>query len=224
MYTKKTFEFLTALKKNNKREWFNEHKTEYVQHVLEPSLAFIESMQPHLRKSAPYLTANPSRLGGSLTRIYRDTRFSADKTPYKTNIGMQFRHEDGADIHAPGVYVHIEPGECLIGAGCYRPDAETLKSIRTAIADDPKGWAKSRDNRGFAAKFKLWGESLKTTPRDFSKDHPMAIDLRRKDYIAVAPLKESDFLSAELNSIIIEHIKAAKPLMKFICESLDLSY
>jgi uncharacterized protein (TIGR02453 family) len=170
------------------------------------------------------LTANAARTGGSLTRIYRDTRFSADKTPYKTNIGMQFRHEGGTDIHAPGIYIHIEPSNCLVAAGCYHPDAATLKSIRKAIADDPKRWRKARDNRAFAARFALWGESLKTTPRDFSRDHPEAIDLRRKDYIAVAPLTDSQLLSADLNSTVIEHIKLAKPLMKFICDSLDLDY
>ncbi|MDZ4851199.1 MAG: TIGR02453 family protein, partial [Pirellulaceae bacterium] len=104
-FSTETFKFLRDLAKHNDRDWFAENKQRYEDDVLAPSLAFIESMQPFVRKLSPYLTAIPKRVGGSLMRIYRDTRFSKNKTPYKTNVGIHFRHEIGGDVHGPGFYL-----------------------------------------------------------------------------------------------------------------------
>ena len=101
-----TFEFLRQLAAHNERDWFQEHKAEYEQFVRTPALQFITAMKSPLRKVSRFLEADPRKTGGSLIRIYRDTRFSKDKTPYKIHIGMQFRHEAGFDIHAPGAYIH----------------------------------------------------------------------------------------------------------------------
>ena len=111
-FTPATVKFLAELSDNNNRDWFNENKTRYEEEVLDVALRFIQSMQDPLADFAPHFTAIPKRMGGSLMRVYRDTRFSKDKTPYKTNIGIQFRHVLGKDVHAPGFYVHIEPGSC----------------------------------------------------------------------------------------------------------------
>ena len=102
MFTKSTFSFLDELAASNNRAWFEENKSRYESLVREPALAFIEAMEPALRKFAPNLRAEPRKVGGSLMRVFRDTRFSRDKTPYKTNIGIQFRHSLGKDVHAPG--------------------------------------------------------------------------------------------------------------------------
>ena len=112
--------FLRDLKANNNRDWFNAHKPDYEQLVREPALGFISAMGPPLAKFAPMFVAVPRKSGGSLMRVYRDTRFSRDKTPYKTNVGIQFRHEYGKDVHAPGYYFHIDPDQvfpalCLSG-------------------------------------------------------------------------------------------------------------
>ena len=102
-----TIGFLRELKRNNTRDWFNENKPRYEEDVLDVALHFIQSMHDPLQKIAPHFTAIPKRMGGSLMRVYRDTRFSKNKTPYKTNIGIQFRHEQAKDVHAPGYYVQI---------------------------------------------------------------------------------------------------------------------
>ena len=182
------FKFLRDLAKHNDRDWFAENKPRYEENVLGPSLAFIESMQPPLRKLSPYLTAIPKRVGGSLMRIYRDTRFSKNKSPYKTNVGIHFRHEIGGDVHAPGLYLHLEPGACFVGAGIWMPPAEPLAMIRQLIDEDPRYWKKARDEKRFAARFKLDTESLKTAPRGYDPTHPMIEDLRRKSFAAMAPI------------------------------------
>ena len=121
-----TLKFLRELRANNDRDWFNANKPRYEEHVLDPALRFIDAMYDPLADVAPRFTAIPKRSGGSLMRVYRDTRFSRDKTPYKTNIGIQFRHEFGRDVHAPGYYIHIEPDNAFIGAGMWRPAADPL--------------------------------------------------------------------------------------------------
>ena len=100
------FEFLEELADNNHRSWFQNNKERYETVVLEPSLAFIREFASRLKTISPYFVASDRRVGGSLMRVYRDTRFGKDKTPYKTNVGIQFRHEFGKDVHAPGFYVH----------------------------------------------------------------------------------------------------------------------
>ena len=132
--------FLKDLKKNNNRPWFQANKDRYEREVLEPALAFIRAMGPKLRKISPFFVASDSRVGGSLMRIYRDTRFGKDKTPYKTNVGIQFRHERGRDVHAPGFYVHLEPGECFLALGVWKPDRDALELIRQAILERPEPW------------------------------------------------------------------------------------
>ena len=122
MFTNKTFKFLRDIEKNNNRDWFEANKHHYEEYIREPSLAYIEAMAPYLKKISPHFIASPKKVGGSLMRIYRDVRFGKDKTPYKTNIGIQFRHSAGKDVHAPGFYLHIENNEVFVGAGIWRPD------------------------------------------------------------------------------------------------------
>ena len=134
------FEFLEELADNNNRPWFQENKGRYEREVLEPALAFIRAFQPRLQRISPYFVASDRRIGGSLMRVYRDTRFVKDGEPYKTNVGIQFRHELGRDIHAPGFYVHIAPGECFLAVGLWRPEPEPFGQIRQAIAEWPDRW------------------------------------------------------------------------------------
>src|SRR5665811_1482075 len=101
----------------------------YEREVLEPALAFVHAFGPKLRKISPFFVASDDRVGGSLMRVYRDTRFAKDKTPYKTNVGIQFRHEQGRDVHAPGFYLHISPEECFFAVGCWHPDPDALGRI-----------------------------------------------------------------------------------------------
>ena len=123
-------------------------------------------------------------------RIYRDTRFARDAAPYKTNVGIQFRHEQGRDIHAPGYYVHIAPGECFLALGLWRPEPDALSRIRQAIVESPEKWKRARDDRKFRTRWTLDGGSLKRPPRGFPADNPYIEDVKRTDFIAVEELEE----------------------------------
>ena len=117
--TSKTFRFLSDLAKNNNREWFEENKDRFEGDLREPLLGFIEDFSEHLEKLSPHFEANARKVGGSLFRIFRDVRFSKDKSPYKTNAGVHFRHERAKDVHAPGYYLHLDPKESFIGIGIW---------------------------------------------------------------------------------------------------------
>ena len=218
------FQFLEELADNNNRPWFQENKPRYEQEVLAPSLAFIRAFAPRLKKLSKCFTAEDRRVGGSLMRIYRDTRFAKDKTPYKTNVGIQFRHEMGRDIHAPGFYVHISPGECFLGVGSWRPERETLLQFRQAIVERPDKWKRASRGRQFLECFDLVGDSLKRPPRDFPADHPLIEDLKRKDFIGLCRLTEQDVLATDFIDLIAESFKTGRPLMRFLCEAINVPF
>jgi uncharacterized protein (TIGR02453 family) len=114
-FPKELYQFLSDLARNNNREWFEANKERYVQYAKEPALAFIAEMKGRLEEISQSYVADTRPNGGSMFRIYRDTRFSKDKTPYKVNIGCQFRHSAGRDAHAPGFYIHLQPDENFAG-------------------------------------------------------------------------------------------------------------
>lgn len=223
-FTRDTLNFLEELRANNRRDWFQENKSRYESLVLDPALSFIDSMYEPLEALAPHFTAVAKRSGGSLMRVYRDTRFSKDKTPYKTNVGIQFRHELGRDAHAPGYYLHIEPEQAFIGAGMWRPPSDPLRSIRQRIAAKPQEWQRVIDDAGFAAAYRLGGESLTRPPRGFDKDDPMLEHIKRKDFIAVRDLRPADIIRAGLQEEVVESIKAAEPLMRFLCKAVNAPF
>ena len=160
-FSEDTFSFLRELSENNTRDWFAEHKDDYEKQVREPAFSLIEEIAPQLKTLSPHFVAKASKMGGSLMRVYRDVRFSKNKQPYKTNIGIQFRHEVGKDVHAPGFYLHIEAHEVFVGAGIWHPDSDTLKKIRTYIDAHPTRWEDGRDDAAFTKAFALAGDTLK---------------------------------------------------------------
>jgi len=223
-FTKKTFSFLSSLAENNTREWFDEHKQDYEDLVRTPALDFISDMSDEIPSISRHFLAQPKKVGGSLMRVYRDTRFSKDKTPYKTNIGIQFRHSTGKDVHAPGYYLHIAPEECFVGVGLWHPDADALFKIRESIVLNDKAWVKARDDKHFKKDFELVGDALANAPRGFAKDHPLVEDLKRKDFIALAALSKSNVTSSDLRSLVVSRFKQAGPLMHFLCKALGLQF
>lgn len=223
-FTNQTFDFLKALSKNNERGWFEAHHQNYEKLVRAPALDFISDMANEMPAISPYFLARPQKAGGSLMRIHRDTRFSRDKTPYKINIGIQFRHEAGKDIHAPGYYLHIEPDECFIGIGLWHPDADALFKIREAIVQHSEKWVAARDNRTFRKHFTLEGDMLANAPRGFAKDHPLVADLKHKDFIGMSPLSETTAVSNNLRSHVVECFRHAEPYMRFLCKALDVRF
>lgn len=218
------FQFLEELTDNNHRPWFQENKHRYESLVLEPCMAFIRAFQPRLRKISPYFVASDRRVGGSLMRVYRDTRFARNTDPYKTNVGIQFRHEFGGDVHAPGFYVHIAVDECFLCAGTWRPEREPLAKIRRAIDEDPKRWRRSKGGKRFRACFTLEGDSLKKAPRDYPADHPLIEDLRRTDFIAYREVSQGDILGTGFLDLVADSFAASRPFMQFLCRVLDVPF
>jgi uncharacterized protein (TIGR02453 family) len=223
-FTKQTFAFLSSLADNNTREWFDEHRQDYEDCVREPALDFISDMAEVMPAISKHFRAVPKKVGGSLMRVQRNLRFSRDKTPYKTNIGIHFRHEVGKDVHAPGYYVHIAPGECFVGAGLWHPEADVLFRIREGILKNGGAWLAARDNKAFRKQFSLEGDMLTNAPRGYAKDHPMLEDLKRKDFIALAALNQVEVTSKDFRSLVVERFKQAEPYMRFLCSAVELRF
>ena len=224
MFSKATFGFLEELAANNNRAWFEANKPRYEALVREPALEFITAMEPALKRFAPHFRAEPRKTGGSLMRVFRDTRFSRDKTPYKTNIGIQFRHALGKDIHAPGFYVHIAADECFFAAGCWHPEADALGKIRDLVAQKPEKWFAARDDKKFTAQWELWGDSLTRPPRGYAAGHPAIEDIKRKDFVAIAALTGKEVTGKGLVALAEKRFTETTPMMKFLCEALGVQY
>ncbi len=223
-FSKRTFTFLQELAANNDREWFQANKPRFEAEVKEPAIRFILDFSAPLKGISPHFKADPRGNGGSLFRIYRDTRFSKDKSPYKTYTGIQFRHELGKDAHAPGFYLHLEPGGCFIGLGTWRPDAKALKKIREGLVEDPAGWKKAVNGKKFKEKFELAGDSLVRPPKGFDPEHPLLDDLKRKDFIAVSPLKDKEVISPDFLKDFSAACRAGKPFMAYLCKVLEAPF
>jgi uncharacterized protein (TIGR02453 family) len=213
------FAFFAELAEHNDRDWFAANKSRYEEHVLEPALDFIEAFGPRLHAISPHLRADPRRVGGSLFRIYRDTRFSKDKTPYKTAAGIHFRHEQGKDAHAPGFYLHLAPGDVFVGGGIWHGDTKTVTAIREAIVADPDGWRAATSGIDLAA-----GNALKRVPTGVDKEHPLAEDLKRKDFAGMVKLGERDATAPGFLDRYARVCESLSPLMRFLCGALRLPY
>ena len=218
------FEFLEELADNNNRPWFQTNKWRYDREVLEPCLAFIRTFQPSLTKISRFFLASDRRMGGSLLRVYRDTRFLRGGEPYKTNVGIQFRHESARDIHTPGFYVHIAPDECFLAVGVWRPDHDSLGQIRQAIIERPDRWRRARDDKKFRQYFDLEGGSLKRPPRGFPPDHRFVEDLQRTDVLGLHKLCEQDVLNKGFLDHVTTCFAASRPFMRFLCEALEVPF
>lgn len=216
--------FLTQLERNNTREWFKANAERYEGEVREPALAFIDRMARHVERISPHLLAESRKVGGSLMRIHRDVRFSKDKRPYKTNLGIQFRHESGRDVHAPGLYVHVERSGCFLGAGMWHPDRDALAAVRRAIDEDPDGWLAVRDGRRFRRDWSLDGESLRRAPRGWPADHPLIEDLRRTDHIAVLEFPASDLTRADFVTRTAKRFERAAGYVGWLTRAQELPF
>jgi uncharacterized protein (TIGR02453 family) len=220
-----TFTFLSDLAASNDREWFAANRDRYEAHVKEAGIEFISDFGSRLERISPHFVADTRAVGGSLFRIHRDTRFSKDKTPYKTNTGMQFRHEAASDVHSPGYYLHLEPGACFAGVGIWQPDTATLAKIRDAIVDDPAAWKRAAYGKRFTDVFTLSdGERLKRPPRGYDADHPFIDDLRRKDFTAGRRLTQKQVTSPGFVDEYARICATATPFMRFLCAAVGVPF
>jgi len=215
-FTPALFSFLRDLKAHNTREWFQEHRSRYERDVEAPMLRFIADLAPRLARISPAFIADPRRSGGSMYRIYRDTRFSADKSPYKVNVAASFAHEQKKKMPSvPGFYLHLEPGDCMGGGGIYHPDMPTLTKIRAAIVDDGKAW-----RAVLKAGLEIEGDTLSRAPSGFDPSHPLVEDLRRKDFYALAPFTQQQVCADDFLDRYIETCREVAPLVRFLTKAL----
>ncbi len=218
------FEFLEDLKANNNNQWFNANKERYIDEVRTPLQQFVLDFAPQLKKISPHFIADPRTVGGSIFRVYRDIRFSKDKTPYKTHAAAQFRHKAGKDVHAPGFYLHLSPGEVFAGFGLWHPDSPALLKIRNTIVSTPGEWEKVVQGKNFKSKCSMGGASLKRPPKGFDSEHPLIEDLKRKDFICQINFTQREASSSGFLGEYVRACKTAAPFVKFLTQALDLKY
>lgn len=214
------FDFFKELKENNNREWFEDNKQRFRQSVQEPLSIFVEAMGPRLKKISKHFVADPRLNGGSIFRIYRDVRFSKDKSPYKTHGGIHFRHALGKDAHAPGFYVHLADDEVFYGGGVWAPQPPALEKIREAIRDKA-AWNTAISGAAFTKRFDgVRGDALSRPPRGFDAEHPLIEDIKRKSFYAMSDSKPAAARKAAFADDVAATFADAKPLMKFLCDAL----
>ena len=226
-FTKGVFDFLNELEQNNEKPWWEDNKDRYIKVIREPALEFINDFGEQIKKISPHFVADSRTVGGSLMRPYRDTRFSKDKTPYKTNVGIQFRHERGKDIHAPGFYIHIEPRTNFAGVGLWHPETAVARQIRQAIHDNPDGWKKASRYKTFTDTWDATvddNEMLKRVPKEFDPEHPYADDLRMKSFIAGTKLTQGMVTSEDFAPSLASMYRKAANYTRFLCEAIDLEF
>ncbi|MGH9311993.1 MAG: DUF2461 domain-containing protein [Vicinamibacterales bacterium] len=218
-FTPELFAFLRALRRHNNRDWFLANKARFESAVRDPFLRFIADFASHLDRISPRFVADPRPTGGSLFRIYRDVRFSADKSPYKTHAAAHFFHRASkATGHAPGFYLHLEPGACFVGGGLWHPDTAMLVRIRDAIVADAAAWRRAR--RGL----KLEGEVLSRPPRGYDAKHPFIDDLRRKDFIAGASFTDPQVSGPRFMRDFVAECRRISPLVEFLTKAVGLKW
>jgi uncharacterized protein (TIGR02453 family) len=217
-FTPELFRFLKRLKRNNDRDWFLAHKDEFEQHLRQPALRFITDFAAPLYDITPHLVADPRPSRGSLFRIYRDTRFAADKRPYKTNVAMRFSHR-GKDVHSPGFYLHLEPGGCFAASGLWHPEPETLLKVRNAMVERPKEWRAVR-------KLLNWDDASKLSrpPRGFPCDHEFGEDLKLRDLGTAVELTEAQVCSPKFMTTYAAACRKMSPLGCFLSSALGLGF
>ncbi|MEO8461140.1 MAG: DUF2461 domain-containing protein [Dokdonella sp.] len=218
------FRFIRDLAKNNNREWFAANKSRYDQYLRQPYLQLIADLQAPLAKISTHFRADPRGQGGSLFRIYRDTRFANDKTPYKTWSGARFFHERHRELETPSFYLHLQPGSCFIGGGIWHPEPTTTQKIRDFLIDNPASWKKATRSKTFRAEFALGGESLTRPPRGFDAEHELIEDIKRKSFVASRQFDDAMVTSDELKPFIVASFKRVAPMVDYLCAAVDAEF
>ena len=226
-FTPALFAFLRELEANNEKTWWEQNKERYRTVVQGPALDFITDFGARLAKISPHFVADSRTVGGSLMRPYRDIRFSPDKTPYKTNVGIQIRHEAGKDIHAPGYYLHLAPGSCFAGVGLWHPETAVAHELRRAINDDIEGWSAATKSKSFTDTWSVTpdeDEMLRRVPAGLDPEHPHADDLRMKSFMAGATLTQKAVTTAGFDQSLASMFTKANRFTRFLCGALELPF
>lgn len=224
-FSDKSFRFLRALARNNTRAWFQAHRQDYDTHVRGPFLQLITDLQPALREVSEHYRADPKPVGGSLFRLHRDTRFANDKTPYKRWQGARLFHARGRQVEAPSFYIHLEPGECFVGAGLWHPEPVTQRALRQFIFDNPGSWKAVAHAPAFRRRYALEsGQKLVRPPRGFPADFEFLEDLKHRNFVAVRALDDALFTGPRLRQELEKDLRALAPFVDYLCAALDLEF
>jgi len=212
-FNPETLRFLRALKRNNRREWFNAHRDDYERHVRAPMIAVVERLASDFRSFAPELVASPKI---SMYRIYRDTRFSENKAPYKTHVAAVFPTRGLAKHEGAGLYFHISHQDVWIGGGMYAPQPPQLYAVREHIAANAGQLRAIVESPAFRRAIALEGEKLSRVPRGFPKDHAAAEYLKFRHFIAGAEFPASLAASPKFYPTLLSTFRAVIPLSRFL--------
>lgn len=224
-FSSKTFDFLTALAANNSRDWFHDHKADYEANLRQPFLRLIADLQPDLAAVSGHYRSDPKPVGGSLFRIHRDTRFSGNKTPYKTWAGARLFHERARQVPAPSFYLHVQPGKCFVGAGLWHPETPTLRRVRDFIVENPSAWQKAAHDPIFRRRYRLDdSETLVRPPRGYPADHPLIDDLRHKNFVALRSIDDAIVTGPRLRPTLAKDLADLAPLVDYLCAALELDF
>ncbi len=223
-FDEELFRFLEDLRANNEKAWFAANKDRYEKAVKTPMLRFICDFAEPLRRISAQFDADPRPVGGSMFRIHRDTRFSKDKSPYKTAASAHFRHRAHSDAHAPGFYLHLEPGNVFAGAGVWHPEREDLEKIRSAIAARPTQWRKVAAREALGADCELWGEKLTRPPRGYDTSHPFIEDIQRKDFVVVTHFDKADVCGRDFADRLAARYQRIAPFVRFLTLAMELRW
>ncbi len=214
--------FLRRLARHNTREWFERNRALYETEVRDPLRSLVEEMDVRLARIAPEITGDPRR---SVFRIHRDVRFSADKSPYKTNAACQFYHHDAgrgagqdADGAGAGLYVQVADGECFVAGGIWMPARAALARIRQALSEDAGGLERILEAPAFRRRFKALDREAMLTrlPRGYEDGHPAARWLRYKSFTATRPLTERQVTSPRLPALLQRDFATLIPLVRWL--------
>lgn len=221
-----TFRFLDDLREHNDRAWFETQRERYEAAVREPAFQLIRELRAEIAPIAPSFEADDRKVGGSLMRIHRDTRFAKDKSPYKTNIGIQLRYGGGRDVHAPGIYIHFAVDESFVGLGLWQPEAPILEQIRQKIVAEGERLSAALSARTFTRTWSVdthTDGALKRPPKGYPADHPLIELLKRRSHLATTPLTRKDAVAADLAPRIGAKLVDGVPYLQFLCEAVGVS-
>jgi uncharacterized protein (TIGR02453 family) len=219
-FPKEGLQFLDDLAENNNKEWFDNHKQNYLDYVVSPAQEFIETMGDQLRYIAPHIQYDTRTNGqGSMMRIYRDIRFSPDKTPYKTWVGIRFWEGAGKAKDNPGYFLWLDSSGAGLHAGMHGFDKPMLSAYREAVLDDQLGPELETviETVSSAGEYEVGGEHYKRVPRGFDKDHPRANLLRYNSLYVSSPRIEPSILSSpNLNMVVMDHCEKMAPIQRWL--------
>ena len=220
-----SFKFLRALAQSNDKTWFKEHKQHYEDHVRQPFLRLLTDLQPDLAQVSEHFRSDPKTVGGSLFRIYRDARFSNDKSPYKPWQGARLFHERRKQVAAPSFYVHLQPGQCFVGAGLWHPEPPTQRRVRQFIFDNPGSWKAAAHAPKFRKRYEFESsEVLSRPPRGFPAEFEMIEDLKHRNFVFSRHLEEADMTGPRLRQLLAADLVALGPFVDYLCAALDLEF